>query len=207
MNIQQRINAAMKEVHGVEKTERNAHANYNFAGGAAINAAIRPALVKHGIVQTVSVTECKVLEHGCVYLMARIRWACADTPESYIESDIPSVQPSQTSKGTVTAQQVGQALTYATKNMQLKCLMLTDSSEADSDSLPIEPRRLEDSDSGSSLLEQLLERFSLAGTSQDVADISALVRDSWESFRAIKGAGERLNKARQAAYDRLKAAT
>jgi hypothetical protein len=58
---------------------------------------------------------------------------------------MPAVQPSQTTGKTVTAQQIGQAVSYAVKNIEFKLFALTGDPEPDSDSLPVDapPPRVE----------------------------------------------------------------
>ena len=55
LNIYQRINAIMAEVHGVAKKDRNQFAKYSYAGHESVTAALRGAYVKHGVVRAASV--------------------------------------------------------------------------------------------------------------------------------------------------------
>lgn len=134
MNIHQRIIEVEKRLKGVEKTSRNAHQNYAYAGHEALNEAIRPLFVELGITQTIDCLEPSFHPGGVVAFMLRIRWSCSDDPISFIEGCVPAVQSSTAKSGFVQAQQIGQAISYAVKNFQFKCLQLTDSNEPDSDS-------------------------------------------------------------------------
>jgi hypothetical protein len=133
-NIYQRINEIQKRLKGVEKASRNTHQNYAYAGHEALNEAIRPLFVEHGIVQTIDCGDPEFHPGGVIAFGLTIRWFCADDPSSYIAGTIPAAQSSTAKTGFVQAQQVGQAISYAVKNFQLKALMLTDSNEPGLDS-------------------------------------------------------------------------
>lgn len=133
MNIHERINAIMADLRGVEKSSRNQHQNYAYAGHEALNEALRPYFVREKIVQTVNVSDVRI-EGGTLIMMVTIRWACADDPASFVEQIMAGIQPTTAKSGIPQAQQVGQALSYAVKNAQFKAFQLTDSNEPDSDS-------------------------------------------------------------------------
>ena len=61
----------------------------------------------------------------------------------YIAGTIHALQHAQTSNGNPTAQQIGQAISYACKNFAFKTLMLTGDPDADSDAGPLEPPKVD----------------------------------------------------------------
>ncbi|MGH1483863.1 MAG: ERF family protein [Geminicoccales bacterium] len=132
MPIYQKIQQVMQAVKGVEKSEKNKHAGYKFAGHEAVTAALREKFAELGIVRHASATSCEVLDGGAVKLMVRITYVDVED-SSKIEIDMPAIQPPQ---GKPSAQQVGQALSYAVKNCEFKLFALTGDTEADSDAGP-----------------------------------------------------------------------
>lgn len=148
MNIYERISNVMTEVRGVEKTSRNEHGRYKYAGHEAVTEAIRASMLKNGIVQTVSTEDLKLHPGGHVSLAVKIRWSCKEQREgehNWVESTVHALQHAQTSAGNPTAQQIGQALSYACKNFAFKTLMLTGDPDADSDAGQLEaPAKVDD---------------------------------------------------------------
>lgn len=129
MGIYAKIQQVMQTVHGVEKSETNPHGRYKFAGHEAVTAALRDKFAELGIVRHASATSCEVLEDGTVKLMVRVTYIDVDDG-SRIELDMPAIQPPQ---GRPTAQQVGQAVSYAVKTTEMKLFALTGDPEPDSD--------------------------------------------------------------------------
>lgn len=134
MNIHERIIQVEQRLKGVAKTSKNTHQNYAYAGHEALNEAIRPLFVEYGITQSIDCGEPSFHPGGVVAFLLCIRWSCSDDPSSFIEGRVPAVQSSTAKSGFVQAQQIGQAISYAVKNFQFKCLQLTDSNEPDLDS-------------------------------------------------------------------------
>ena len=200
LKIHERIALVMKELRGVEKGSRNQHGNYAYAGHEAVTAAVRPLFVKHGIVQTITVLDMRLLKGGHVRLDMRVTWSCVDNPESCIWGTVPAIQHAQTKGGTVTAQQVGQAISYAVKNFTFKTLMLTDSNEPDSDAGPLEaPRREPANDNAIAAATAMLGRFTEL---QTIEEIRAHVQDSkakWATVNSVEGMAARFTHARDEA--------
>lgn len=135
MPIYEKIQKVMQSVKGVEKDSRNNHANYKYAGHEAVTEALRGHFADLGIVRQVSVTSCNVLNGGTVQIMVRVSYVDVEDG-TRIDVDMPAIQPSQTKSKDVTAQQVGQAVSYAVKNVEFKLFSLTGDTEPDADSLP-----------------------------------------------------------------------
>lgn len=166
--IHARMRLVMAEVSGVEKTETNRHGGYRYAGHESVTAAIRGAFVRHGIVQTVTTSGFELLAGGHILLAVHIRWTCDDDVASYVEGTVQALQHCQTRDGKPTAQQVGQALSYAVKNFTFKSLMLTGDTEQDSDASHA-PEQLEPPKEAVEFLE-LIERSESVAELDQVGD-------------------------------------
>lgn len=215
-SIHQRMNAVMREVKGVEKGSTNQHGRYNYASHEAVTEAIRASFVKHGIVQTASMVECDVLEGGAIKTKVRVVWACDDNPASCVVSEMFAIQHCQTKAGNVTAQQVGQALSYAVKNVAFKQLMLIGDPEPDSDSAEANDRRSEPPARPlsqppprrmSADAIEFLARFGMCETNAQIAELSNEAKKLWGSLKKESGFAEEFTKARREAYDRVKRAS
>lgn len=214
-NIHQRLNAVMREVKGVEKGGHNKHGGYAYAGHEAVTEAIRASFVKHGIVQTASMVDCDVLEGGAIKAKVRVVWACDDNPASCVVSEMFAIQHCQTKAGNVTAQQVGQALSYAVKNVAFKQLMLIGDPEPDSDSTEANERRSEPpravsqppARKMSADAIEFLARFGMCETNEAIAELSAEAKKKWDELKKNTGFAEEFTKARREAYDRVKRAS
>jgi hypothetical protein len=225
-NIVQRVNAVMREVRGVEKASTNQHGNYKYAGHQAVNDAIRDSFARHGIVQIVSVLDNHV-DGGTVTVKVRVSWISTDSAGSRIDMDGVGIQPSQTTKGGVTAQQVGQAISYAVKCVQFKGLMLRGDNEEDADEGdPNGPRddggrgaAYDDQDHGyshangndgngppdaKSLAVDYLARFTECKNSLEVKALSDEIKANWAALRGVRDFADHLVKARQKALGRFK---
>lgn len=135
MPIYEKIQKVMQAVKGVEKDSTNTHARYKYAGHEAVTEALRGHFAELGIVRQVSVSSCDILNGGTVQIMVRVSYVDVEDA-SRIDVDMPAIQPSQTKSKDVTAQQVGQAVSYAVKNVEFKLFSLTGDTEPDSDSMP-----------------------------------------------------------------------
>lgn len=131
--IYRKINAVMKRVHGVAKDSENKHGKYKYAGHEAVTASLRDVFADVGIVRSVDVVDTTLLPGGVIQLLVAVRHTDIDDL-SFVESRMPAVQPTQTAGGSYTAQQVGQALSYAQKVVEFKLFALTGDPEPDSDS-------------------------------------------------------------------------
>lgn len=201
MTIQQLLALAMKELHGVEKTGRHQQ-GYNYAGHEAVNEAVRPVFVKLGIVQTVSARGLRVHRGGHLSMTVRVRWSCADDSASFIEGDVPIFQHCQSKAGNPTVQMSGQLLSYGVKNFTFKTLMLTDSNEPDSDTLPHDSPKRESQPPVVRIAPEVkikadaaVEAFAMIQTAEQLASHLAHWRKEWPSISMISGIGDRFDKA------------
>ncbi len=148
LNIYERASGVMRKVKGVAKTSTNAHGRYKYAGHEAVTEAIRDAMIEYGIVQTISTDSMLLHPGGHVSLAVRITWSCIEADPSgehdRIVGTIHALQHAQTSNGNPTAQQIGQAISYAVKNFTFKTLMLTGDPDADSDAGPLEQPKVDE---------------------------------------------------------------
>jgi hypothetical protein len=171
-DIYRRINAIMKDVVGVAKTDRNAHAKYNYAGHEAVTAALRSAYVKHGVVRHATVDEC-IREGGLLRLGVVVAFINIDDPTDRIELTMFAEAPSTTSKGGATPQQAGVALSYAVKNAEFKLFSLTGDDTPDAEEYherytPEPQARFED----------LASMMSRASSSQEIAVVVKAIQKS-----------------------------
>lgn len=211
MNIQQRINAVQKELRGVEKSGRHQQ-GYAYAGHEAVNEAVRPLFVQHGIVQTVSARNLRVHRGGHLSMTVRVRWACDEDPSSFVEGDVPIFQHCQSKAGNPTVQMSGQLLSYGVKNFTFKTLMLTDSNEPDSDTLPHDSPRVESRPAAPvvppesmATAEAAIGAFDLITTGEQLAKHLEHWRDAknWGKISRIPGVRNRFANAVAEAKKRL----
>lgn len=206
--ILHRIAAVMRDVRGVGKHQRNQHANYNYAGHEAVTDALRDAFVKHGIVRKASVTSCTV-EQGVVTLLVEVSHMSVDNRADCVTCVMPAIQPSQTKQGTVTAQQIGQAVSYAVKNVEFKLFALTGDDTPDSDDSDPEityerPREAApQNDTARDLAVDYLARFEECQTAEDVKALNDLVKANWDKVRSVPDFADHLVAARRKANKRI----
>jgi hypothetical protein len=225
MPIYQKINRIMKELHGVPKDSVNSHKKYQYQGYDAVNAALRPLFAQHGVVRVANALKLDVLEHGTIQVMVQV---CYVDIEDGTELVVPmvSLQPSQTSQKSVEAQQVGQAISYAVKNVELKLFALT--GNQDSDDVDVERAAIQSetstryprasltgdiTDNGVGVatftsgaqarFSELAKMFRGATTEAEVKAIEANVKAEWNDLKDLPGAREGLAGARNAALQRV----
>jgi hypothetical protein len=219
MPIYQKILQVMKAVHGVEKASKNSHANYKYAGHEAVTAALRDEFVRLGIVRHPTVVSHQSLPGGVVEVVVKVRYV--DTEDgSEVESTMPALQHCQTKNGSITAQQIGQALSYAIKNIEFKLFALTGDAEADTDSTEANryvdrgsydaPDREGDYEDAAHADVQreakaMLAKFSRTKNAQEVVALNKECRQHWARLKSVKGLAEDIVKAREAALKRLRA--
>ena len=125
------MHRVMQEVFGVAKDRKNAHQGFSFTGHDDVTFVLRPAFVKHGIVQLVNVvgydregitatTKRGEETDSVVCAHVAIRWIAVEDgswyeAHSYGEASL---------KGTTPDLQSGKAVSYAVKVAQLKTFML-----------------------------------------------------------------------------------
>ena len=204
MPIYQKINAVMKAVKGVEKTRTNQHGKFKYAGHEDVNEALRGHFAVVGIVRCAEIVECSILDGGTI--MARCLVTYTDVEDgTRIEAAMWAVQPSQTSGKTVTAQQIGQALSYAVKNVEFKLFALTGDNEQDSDST--ESYSLHEAQTQvpghNARAGELLKMFTIAKDLAEVDEVSAMCKAEWKDLKGVPGFAEAVVEIRSAAQKRL----
>jgi hypothetical protein len=231
MGIYQKINEVMNAVKGVDKTSLNKHGGYRYAGHEAVTATLRGEYAQRGIVRRADMVECDVLSGGAIKVKVLVSFHDTESGE-HIDCSMFAVQHCQTKSGAITAQQVGQALSYAVKNVEFKLFSLTGDTEPDSDDTdPDGPadddeqprgRRSADATSSRRAREEhtgepadpeaaeradvLLKAFDVALTEQGVLDASDAIKAEWKALRAVKGLADEVVKRRTAALKRVQAA-
>lgn len=209
MSIYTKINQVMKAVRGVEKTRTNAHGKFKYAGHEDVNEALRGQFAALGIVRTARMNNCQVLEGGTLLCQCEVSYTDIEDG-SFVCVPMWAVQPSQTSGKTVTAQQVGQALSYATKNVEFKLFALTGDNEADSDSTDAYNPHERPSSApppGKSpqqeRAEELLKMFSAASSLKEAEEVNGMFKREWNDLKGIKGLAEAVVAQRKNAIDRI----
>jgi hypothetical protein len=221
MPIYQKINRIMQLVHGVEKTNVNkAKGGYKFAGHEDVNAALRGHFADLGIVRSVSASDLKTSEDGTVSLLATVTYT--DTEDmTQIVLTMPALQSSQagqTSRSRFEAQQVGQCVSYATKNIEFKLFALKGDNEPDSDSTAARPRdepsdgvpngpedHIDGLPGAKARAGELLTMFTKATTPAEVKEVNDIIKAEWKgSLELVPGYAEKVREVREAAYKRLK---
>lgn len=219
MSIYSKINGVMQAVRGVEKTGKNKHGGYKYAGHEAVTDALRDYFQKFGIVREASMTECDVLEGGAIKVKVKVTYTDIEDG-SRVACDMYAVQHCQTKSGAITAQQVGQALSYAVKNVEFKLFALTGDTERDSDETdPNGPADEQPSESAhdaggertssgnKSRANELLKMFELAKTEAEVLDVNKMFKTEWKgSLEHVPNLAEAVVAARNIALERVKAA-
>lgn len=205
LTIHQRIVAVKTELTGVEKGSRNTHFNYAYAGHEAINYAMRPLFLKHGIVQTIHCRELVLNQHA-VMCMVGVRWSSADDASSFVEGDVPALMPSS-SKG-FTPQMAASLISYGCKGFALKVLMLTDKNEPDAGSWQPEPEAPKADSSKLAAADAMLLRFDQLNSMAELKAFEATTKTRWRSgeFDGAPALRERYMTARQETVDRIKGA-
>lgn len=202
----------MQRVHGVEKTQKHPTKKYAFAGYNEINERLREHFAQLGIIRQAAVTRCADWGNGTVYVEGWVRYTDANDASSSIDIPHCAVVPSQTSSKTFEPMQVGQALSYMVKAVELKLFCLTGDNEPDVDSLnydrgpapaPVRADAVGSNDPDA--LDEALAVFEKLGTGPDIQAHNDTLKQTWDSFRTLPNAVERLTRARTAAFKRVRA--
>ena len=125
LNILQRINAVMKELDYLQK-EKKSGMQYSFVSHDKVTGAIRPLLVKHGIVCWPSQFDVKQ-EGNRTQLHCKVVFANIDEPEDAFEVDSFGYGIDAQDKGP------GKAISYAVKYALLKTFALETGDDPDQD--------------------------------------------------------------------------
>jgi hypothetical protein len=199
--IHERIAAVMQLLFGVEKSSRNTHFNYAYAGHEAINAAMRPLFLKEGITQTVHCHSLQVA-NSVLTCMVGVRWSCTNNAASFVEGDIPALMPSSAKSG-FTPQMAASLISYGCKGFALKALMLTDSNEPDAGSWQPEPAAKVD-DTAEQFAVSMLSRFEEIHSETVWKEHVAWSKEHWGDVRGAADITNRFVAARDAALKRIR---
>lgn len=204
MSIHKKINEVMKLVKGVEKSSTNKHGNYHYAGHEAVTGTLRAHFARIGIVRSVNMFACDVLDGGAVRIGVDVSYTDIEDPTAPLVCRMFALQHCQTKSGAITAQQVGQALSYAVKNAEFKLFALTGDTEPDSDSTAGESE--EPSTDPQALQARARELLQLVGSAESKAQLD----DALEQARAeigelktVKGFVESMKAMREGAEIKL----
>lgn len=204
MPIYQKIIKVMAALHGVAKDGKH-HKGYQYAGYDAVNEALRPLFVVHGIVRVARATKAVVNEQGTIVVDCLISYVDAEDGSS-VDVPMVAVQPSQTTSKTVEAQQVGQAMSYACRNVELKLFALTGNPDSDDATAKSEhaaaPATVDDSIVARG--DELIKMLEMAQSKDLVLEINKAAKAEWaDSLGKIPGYADRFSAARNAALKRI----
>jgi len=135
LNIYQRIHAIMEDVSYVQKEDKKVNNQYKFVSHDAVTSAIRPALLKHGVIAIPSYFDISVDGNRTNCSMA-IMFVNKDKPEDRLE--IPcagfgqGIDPQD--KG------AGKAMSYAYKYALLKIFALETGDDPEKDNIDYAPK-------------------------------------------------------------------
>jgi len=146
-NIHQRMLEVMREVETLKRADWNEHHRYTFVSHDDVTHAIRRQFCRVGITQQVTIIGVSRLGEGPaerVLAIVNVKWINVDEPEDFVE--VRGYSESQKNgKGGPTPQQIGAAVSYAVKMLQLKNFALVgdDSPDIDMEAYPAAPPAFE----------------------------------------------------------------
>ena len=190
----------------MEKTRTNTHGKFKYAGHEDVNEALRGHFAELGIVRVAKMLSAQMVD-GVILAECLISYVDIHD-DTRIDVPMWAVQPSQTSKGGVTAQQIGQALSYATKNVEFKLFALTGDNEEDSDYSeaynPREPTASKQKSPEQLRAEELLRMFELAQTKEEIDQADKLIREEWNDIKHVEHIRDAVVASRTGALRRVK---
>ncbi len=202
MNVFQKMNAVMRELPGVKKTQQHPTKKFFFAGHEALTEAIRGLYVKHGIVRSPSVKAHAVVGTSLLLDVA-VRWTNIDEPNDFHEVTILGISAGMSRDGRIEAEQAGAALSYAVKNAEMKAFALTGDDTPDAE---LQSREEEDdmpSDAADKAMDYLA-RFAEVSSAAELEALNAEVKANWGSVRGVKNFAENMTTERRKAAARLR---
>lgn len=206
MPIYQKIIAVMKAVHGVGRTRTHAHKKYQFAGYDDVNEALRPLFAEYGIVRVARASRVTLAEQGTLIVDCEVSYIDAEDGSS-VAIPMVAVQPSQTTQKSVEAQQVGQAISYAVKNVELKLFALTGNPDSDDISAVQREPTPAPGDGVQSRAKELLTMLQAAETEREIADLNATIKAEWADLANVPGFRDAVVATRTSALKRIKGVT
>lgn len=190
LNIHQRMQAVMKAVRGVAKSQTNTHGNYKYAGHEALTDALRDEYVKHGIQRTANIVEHR-RDGGLLQLLVEVSWINVDSPTDRYSVRMLGESPAVTKSGAASPVQAGIALSYAVKNAEFKAFALTGDDT---------PNAEEGDNQTPEVVLDLLDRYAAAQSQADIDGIGADIRSQWDRCKEHR---QELTEARTAAMRRV----
>lgn len=209
MAIYQKINEVMRRVRGVEKGSHNTFSGYRYAGHEAVTDALRDHYAELGIVRHAACSDLQVRDDGTIVCMVLVTFLDVQDGDR-IELAMPAVQPSQAKNRAISAQQVGQAISYAVKNVEFKLFALTGDPEPDSEHdnpeerAPEPAERAKPSHEAQSAARALLDAMRTAKTEDEVARIQQALRADWPKLKGVRGLAEAVVAERTSALMRIR---
>lgn len=128
-NIYQRMHAVMRELEAVAKDRQNQQFKYKFVGHDDVMGPLRRMLVRHGIVQKVTVDSLERRADQSIVVQCLIAWVNIEDPNDAVIvtswGEACSTQRSKDGEAKGDDVQIGKAVSYAVKYAQLKnfCLV------------------------------------------------------------------------------------
>jgi hypothetical protein len=204
VNIYQRLNLVMKDVRGVAKDRENRHQGYKYQGHADVTEAVRDSYVRHGIVRSASIDSLELNSQQTCIVRGVVRWTSIEDL-SYHEVSMWAAVPAtgRDKQGNLmpSATQSGVALSYLTKQAELKTLSLTDDDTPDAGSEDI-TRGIEQARERPAVdVEALLNLLHDAKTKDELAKARAAVQKAGPQLN--EKAKQVLTAARDAAIKRV----
>lgn len=130
LNIYQRLHAVMKDVSYIKKEDKKVNGQYTFASHDAVTAAVRPALIEHGVLSIPQNLETR--QNGNrTEAHFNLRFINIDKPDDYIDVPTFGYGIDNQDKG------VGKALSYGVKYALLKALSLETGDDAERDHIEL----------------------------------------------------------------------
>lgn len=203
MPIYQKIIAVMKTVHGVGRNRTHTHKKYQFAGYDDVNEALRPLFAEYGIVRVARATKVTLAEQGTLIVDCEVSYVDAEDGSS-VAIPMVAVQPSQTTQKSVEAQQVGQAISYAVKNVELKLFALTGNPDSDDISAAQGTPAHATTDGVNARAKELLTMIHAAKEEREIVDLNATIKAEWSDLANVAGFRDAVVASRTIALKRIK---
>lgn len=134
-NIYQKMLEVMRRVSNLYKADYNPHHKFRFVNHDDVTQALRAEYVRVGIIREVTVLETQRHDtsHGLVAsLTLAVAWVNADRPEDRVVVNI-TTESQPGGKGGPTPQQIGSAISYGVKMLELKNFSLVGDDSPDTD--------------------------------------------------------------------------
>lgn len=132
-NIQQRLNAIMRDAPKIQKEDKRVNNQYTFVSHDSVTNTIKPLLVKHGV--NAYISEQDILINGNkVELDLKVRFTNIDNPSDFVEVPSFGFGIDNQDKGP------GKAISYAYKYALLKTFALETGDDVERDNITFKPR-------------------------------------------------------------------